>query len=87
MLKQMPKEFYQMMEELQQTDFVLVELQLYLDTHPDDANAIQQFNQFSMKRRMIKEQFEAQFGPLQGFGNSYSGYPWGWNDEPWPWQV
>lgn len=86
-MKQVPDEYYQLMEQLQTVDFVLVELTLYLDTHPNDSEAIHQFNQFSKERRHIKKTFESQFGPLMEFGNSYSGYPWTWNDSPWPWQV
>jgi spore coat protein JB len=86
-MKQLPPEFYQLMEQLQSVDFVLVELQLYLDTHPQDADAINQFNQYSKERRKIKKVFESQFGPLMQYGNSYSGYPWNWNDTPWPWQI
>ena len=36
-MKQMPPEYYQLMEQLQAVDFVLVELTLYLDTHNEDA--------------------------------------------------
>ena len=32
-MKQMPPEYYQLLEQLQTVDFVLVELTLYLDTH------------------------------------------------------
>ncbi|SDZ58508.1 spore coat protein JB [Evansella caseinilytica] len=85
--KPVPKDFYAMMEELQAVDFVLVELTLYLDTHPDDYQAIQQFNEYSHARQTLKVQFEQKFGPLLQFGNSYSGYPWNWKDTPWPWQI
>ena len=34
--KKLPEEFYPLMEQLQAIDFVLVELTLYLDTHPND---------------------------------------------------
>lgn len=86
-VKQLPPEFYSQMEELQAVDFVLVELTLYLDTHPNDYEAIQQFNHLAKQRALLKKQFESQFGPLQQFGNSYSGYPWNWNEVPWPWQI
>jgi spore coat protein JB len=86
-MKQVPAEYYQLMEQLQTVDFVLVELTLYLDTHPDDTEAVNQFNQYAKERRRIKKLFESQFGPLIQFGNSYSGYPWNWKDSPWPWQV
>ncbi|MBT2638845.1 MULTISPECIES: spore coat protein CotJB [unclassified Bacillus (in: firmicutes)] len=86
-MKQLPKEFYAAMEELQAVDFVLVELTLYLDTHPEDYEAITQFNQFAKERRRLKKVVESMYGPLQQFGNSYSGYPWNWDDGPWPWQI
>lgn len=87
MHKQLPQEFYVLLEELQAIDFVLVELTLYLDTHPHDLQAIEQFNQCAQKRRQLAKQYEAQFGPLLQFGHSYSRYPWDWDDTPWPWQV
>ncbi|WP_141433363.1 spore coat protein CotJB [Bacillus sp. 03113] len=86
-MKQLPKEYYVLLEQLQAVDFVLVELTLYLDTHEDDQNAIQQFNFYVKERKKLKKAFESQFGPLMQFGNSYSGDPWNWNDSPWPWQV
>lgn len=86
-MTQVPAEYYQIMEQLQTVDFILVELTLYLDTHPDDLEAINQFNHYAKERKRIKKAFESQFGPLLQFGNSYSGYPWNWKDTPWPWQV
>jgi spore coat protein JB len=86
-MKQLPPEFYALMEELQAVDFVLVDLTLYLDTHPNDYEAIQQFNNFSKQRGLLKKQIESIYGPLQQYGNSYSGYPWNWDDGPWPWQL
>lgn len=73
--------------ELQKTDFALVELTLYLDTHPNDMQAVQQFNQLSQRRRQIAHEFEIKYGPLLQFGLSYSRFPWQWIDTPWPWQV
>ncbi|WP_010650128.1 spore coat protein CotJB [Oceanobacillus massiliensis] len=87
MNKEMPPEFYVLLEEIQANDFVVLELNLYLDTHPDDYEAIKQFNDLSKRSMELKIQFEQQFGPLMHFGKSFSGYPWNWNDTPWPWQV
>ena len=85
--EQRGKEYYALLQRLQEIDFVLVELNLYLDTHHTDMNAIEQFNQLTEKRWALANEYEKLYGPLQGFGRSYSGYPWQWNDEPWPWQV
>ena len=85
--KNLPPEFYQLLEEIQAIDFVLVELNLYLDTHPQDFEAIKQFNENAMKSMELKANFEQKFGPLMNFGRSFSNYPWNWIDTPWPWQV
>ena len=53
----------------------------------EDAEAIKQFNHYASERKKLKKVIESKYGPLQQFGNSYSGYPWNWNDTPWPWQV
>ena len=87
MNKNLPPEFYSQLEEIQAVDFVLVELNLYLDTHPQDLDAIKQYNDTSLRSMELKRNFEQQFGPLMHFGKSFSGYPWSWNETPWPWQV
>jgi len=85
----MPNEnYYRLLEELQAADFVLVELTLYLDTHPDDMQAIQQFNQFVQHRTQLAQRYEMEYGPLLQFGRySFTKYPWQWVETPWPWQV
>lgn len=83
----MPQNFYQILEEIQAIDFVIVDLNLYLDTHPNDFEAIQQFNDLTEKSMKLKIEYEKEFGPLMNFGRSYSNYPFNWVDTPWPWQV
>lgn len=81
------EQYYQLLRQLQEIDFVLVELNLYLDTHPDDADALRQYNQFALQRQEVAVEFEKRYGPLMHFGHSYSRYPFQWKDVPWPWQV
>ena len=87
MNQQLPPEYYQLLEEIQAIDFTLVELNLYLNTHPHDLEAIKQFNETAQRSMQLKIVFEQKFGPLMNFGRSFSNYPWNWNDPPWPWQV
>ena len=87
MAKQMPPEYYQSLEELQAIDFAIVELNLYLDTHPNDLEAVKQYNELAKKSMQLKVEFEKKYGPLMNFGKSYSNYPWDVDDSPWPWQV
>jgi len=85
--KTMPEAYYKLLHELQAVDFVLIELNLYLDTHPGDRAAIEQFNLYARRKQELKQQFDLQFGPLQSYGNSYTKDPFGWPEAPWPWQV
>lgn len=87
MNNQLDDNYYKQLLELQQIGFGLVELTLYLDTHPNDMQAIQQFNQLAQHRQHCAQQFEMQYGPLLQFGHSFSKYPWQWSESPWPWQV
>ncbi|HEX7056566.1 MAG TPA: spore coat protein CotJB [Bacilli bacterium] len=79
--------YYKMLQQLQEADFVLVELNLYLDTHPQDAQALQQYNHFAQIREQLAREFTARFGPLQHFGRDLSRFPFAWPEPPWPWQV
>ena len=81
------EQFYELLHEIQAVDFVALELALYLDTHPADMEAIQQFNQFALRKKELVSRYEELYGPLFQYGNSLSKYPWQWNDVPWPWQV
>jgi spore coat protein JB len=80
-------DYYRCLHELQAVDFVLVELTLYLDTHPGDEQAVRQFNENAKRRAQLAYQFESKYGPLMQFGHSFSGFPWNWPQTPWPWQV
>lgn len=66
MNKKLDDEYYQLLEQIQAADFVLVELTHYLDTHPNDQQALQQFNQFHEYSKQLKSVFEPKYGPLLG---------------------
>lgn len=83
----LPPEYYTLLEELQAVDFALVELTLYLDTHPEDLDSIRQFNGLVKQRKKLAKEYEMRYGPLMEFGHSYSDEDWSWRKAPWPWQV
>ena len=67
------------------TDFMAVDLQLFLNTHPQDAEALQMYNDTVARSMEMRDQYEAMYGPLVSFRSP--GTPdWGWKDSPWPWQ-
>ncbi|WP_226701374.1 spore coat protein CotJB [Priestia aryabhattai] len=86
-MKKLSPEYYQDLEEIQAVDFALVELTLYLDTHPNDQQAMQQFNEYAQQAMQLKRIFETKYGQLQQYGNSYTDGKWSWGTSPWPWQI
>jgi spore coat protein JB len=73
---------------LQEMEFVAVELNLYLDTHPCDVEALNDFNCAVKMIKKIKKEYEEAYGPLMNFGmGGLTKEPWQWIDEPWPWEM
>lgn len=65
--------------------FAAYDWNLYLDTHPEDKEAIAMFHRMSEKARELKTEFEARFGPLTAEASVNTEY-WNWLDDPWPWE-
>ncbi|OPX86252.1 MAG: CotJB protein [Pelotomaculum sp. PtaB.Bin104] len=77
----------QMLLDIQQLEFTAIELNLYLDTHPDDQQALNLYNSIVPQLRKCIESYEQRFGPLFHYGMSTSKYPWQWIKSPWPWDL
>ena len=56
--------------ELMAMDFVIRELNLYLDTHPGDAAARSDYLYYSTRLKELIAAYEEQYGPLMNFGHS-----------------
>ncbi len=74
----------EMLQRLSALDFYTLDLHLYLNTHPDDKEAIQKYNAVVKEAKTLREQYEQQYGLLSQFSPSRT--PWQWIDDPWPWQ-
>ncbi len=66
--------------------FTCVELNLYLDTHPDDTAARADFNSYSEKLQALLDTYESAYGPLLNFGQ-HDLDAGGWVRSPWPWET
>jgi len=66
-------------------DFVAVDLGLFLNTHPNDADAIEKYNETIAEADKYRQMYETNFGPLCQF-RSASRKAWSWSANPWPWQ-
>lgn len=74
--------------EIQQLEFVTLELNLYLDTHPEDQQALAMYNQRQRELMDCIKKYEQLYGPLLSFGMSPNvGNYWRWVEEPWPWEI
>lgn len=64
--------------------FAAHDLNLYLDTHPNDKNMIRLFKELSDDFDKSVLEYESKYGPL--FVGSSDGMSWSWNESPWPWE-
>ena len=78
----------ELLKSLSELDFIAVDLALFLNTHPENKEAIQTYNQVITAADTIRMKYEDAFGPLCSF-RSYASNTnhWEWNDNPWPWQA
>ena len=70
--------------ELMALGFVVHELGLYLDTHPDDAEAFKLYQSYVKLLKQGKQTYVEKFGPLvqtdAAMDDSFT-----WVNAPWPW--
>lgn len=72
--------------EIGMLDFTTIEINLYLDTHPSDQEAIRHFVYYNRLKKEKSEEYNRRFGPLtlqQAQGGSEEFL---WTMQPWPWE-
>ena len=62
------------------------DIQLYLDTHPNDKDMIELYNKYCEESKNAIKQYEKRFGPLTVDSEATNTYPWAWKNLPWPWE-
>lgn len=71
--------------ELQALGFVVHELNLYLDTHPDDQEAFALFQKYTALAESARAAYVQHNGPI-GLMDTVSEERFTWIDGPWPWE-
>lgn len=70
---------------VQTLGFAATDAALFLDTHPDDRQALAYFRKQQSALQTARSAFERKYGPLmqetQADDNA-----WNWIDGPWPWE-
>ena len=72
--------------ELQALGFAINELALYLDTHPEDTEALELYRQYQRMYAMGAEEYTKRYGPMtHGMPVDHPNYTW--INDPWPWEF
>ncbi|WP_181995768.1 spore coat protein CotJB [Clostridium sp. AM58-1XD] len=83
------RERNELLQKIDETSFVLDDLILYLDTHPEDKEALKLYNEKNKIRMELKKEFAEKFYPLardcmtvcEKADNSFC-----WQEGPSPWE-
>ena len=73
----------EMAEKIKCLDFAIIELALYLDTHPDDQKALCLHRKYAKEVKELKDKYQKVYGPLT---IEFPCNKWRWLEEPWPWE-
>ena len=76
----------ELLKQISAVRFMLTDLGLFLNTHPNDKETVVEYNYYIMQWRGLKENYEMHYGMLTEH-DSLSPHPWQWIDEPWPWDY
>jgi len=74
------------LSELQVLGFAIQELALYLDTHRDDREALQVYQDYQKMYNHCREEYLKKRGPLNHFQETGSDQ-YVWLQDPWPWEY
>lgn len=75
-----------LLREIMSYNFALIEIVLYLNTHPKDRTVLNLHNKYARKYHELIEKYQENYGPLY---SNYpdAKYPWRWINDPWPWEI
>lgn len=75
-----------MLYKVQEMCFMAHDINLYLDTHPNDSYAINLYNKYNNDAKKLTDEYEKRYGPIDLSDDSgLNMTPWSWINEPWPW--
>lgn len=72
-----------MLKEIKSLQFAIIELGLYLDTHPEDERALCLHRKYARELKDLKDKYQKVYGPLT---INFPCNKWRWIEEPWPWE-
>lgn len=76
-----------MLRQIMELEFVAIELNLFLDTHPDDREALRDFQEVTSRLNALIADYERQYTPLFPTSPYNADKCWRWIESPWPWEI
>ena len=73
----------EMLMQIKELNFAVIELGLYLDTHPEDQRALCLHRKYVKELKDLKDKYQKVYGPLSIY---HPCNKWRWLEEPWPWE-
>lgn len=87
MNKQMAAEQKRLLHDIGVIDFVIVEMNEYLDTHPTDKEAMEYISHYVRMKNQAMREYAMKFGPLRiSDTDGCNQNEWKWATQPWPWE-
>lgn len=75
-----------LLREIDILSFTVVEINLFLDTHPCSQEAMRYFDFYNRLRKEKNEEYNRQFGPLTLHQAKGQTKEFQWTMQPWPWE-
>jgi spore coat protein JB len=73
-----------LLKEVMAAEFMAIDLNLYLNTHPCDQKALMIFICNAQRTKQLRDYYESMYGPITASASRT--YPWPWINSPWPWE-
>ncbi len=67
-------------------DFAVDEAVLFLDTHPNDEEALAYYDKYRKLLEQGRKEYTQYFGPLMADDVNVKNNEWTWATTPWPWE-
>ncbi len=72
--------------DIQIVSFAIDDIKLFLDTHPDNADALNYFRHYRNIMETMVEKYTQLYGPLT-VNDTKAEITWEWVQTPWPWEL
>lgn len=74
-----------LIRKISEHQFKVLELRLFLDTHPENKEVMEKFTKACQEYMELVKKYEEKFGPLTICGD-FGDDCVGWTNNPWPWE-